>query len=210
MELWPGNNLQGIWMVTRKIDGIHAFSDGVNVTSRKGKPLYNIPFASKFIEAEIFCGTFKESQSITRSSVNPPRQVREHEIFHLDPIDPRLFICKYLNPTIEYIVQTMNYEINQGNEGLVLYGPDGEVYKVKPVETYDVPIIGITEGKGRNKGRLGAFITPKGKVAGMTDAQREEYFTPNIIGETIEVDCMQLTPKGKFRHPRFIRMRYDK
>jgi DNA ligase-1 len=210
LKLWPGVDLQGVWIFTRKIDGIHAFSDGTNVTSRKGKPLYNIPFASKFKEAEIFCGSFKESQSITRSSVNAPRLVKEREIFHLDPIDSRLFMFTSLNPTVLYITTMMNQEISNGNEGLVLYGPDGEVFKVKPVETYDVLIIGITEGKGKNKGRLGAFITPMGKVAGMTDKEREEYFTPKIIGETIEVDCMQLTPKGKFRHPRFIRMRYDK
>jgi hypothetical protein len=210
MKLWPGTDLQGVWTFTRKIDGIHAFSDGTNVTSRKGKPLYNIPWGASFKEAEIFCGSFKESQSITRSSTNPPRQIYKEEIFHLDPIDPRLFMFKLLDPKIHFIIELMNATIRAGYEGLVLYGPNGEIYKVKPVETYDVPIIGITEGKGKNKGRLGAFITPMGKVAGMTDKEREEYFTPKIIGETIEVDCMQLTPKGKFRHPRFIRMRYDK
>jgi ATP-dependent DNA ligase len=49
-----------------------------------------------------------------------------------------------------------------------------------------------------------------GKVGtGFSDAMRKEDWNSRI-GEFIEVECMQLTPDGKFRHPRFLKRRWDK
>jgi ATP-dependent DNA ligase len=99
--------------------------------------------------------------------------------------------------------------VSQGYEGLVLRQGDRWL-KVKPKETYDVLVTGIVEGTGKYAGKLGALITDMGKVGtGFTDKDREDLFTLPI-NTIIEVECMELTPKGKFRHPRFIRVRYDK
>jgi DNA ligase-1 len=81
---------------------------------------------------------------------------------------------------------------------------------------------------------MGALLTPRGKVGtGFTDKQREEWYEwfmtqpcgiYDEAGEkptrfelladgaapTIEVDCWELTKDGKFRHPRYIRLREDK
>jgi len=97
--------------------------------------------------------------------------------------------------------------LKRGDEGLVIY--QGEVsYKVKPRENHDVIVTGFTEGKGKYSGLVGALETNMGKVSGMTDQQRADF--TKELPEVIEVECMGLTKNGKFRHPRFIRVRFDK
>src|SRR5204863_1710064 len=83
--------------------------------------------------------------------------------------------------------------------------------KVKPEETHDIAITGFVEGKGKHLGRLGYVTTEKGAVgAGFTDAERRllwiEAEAKRLIGQVIEVSCMQITPIGRFRHPFFVRM----
>ena len=50
--------------------------------------------------------------------------------------------------------------------------------------------------------------------AGFTDAERQflwaEAMARRLVGQVIEVSCMQITPIGQFRHPFFLRMRPDK
>ncbi len=94
---------------------------------------------------------------------------------------------------------------------MVFQNVKGDIIKFKKSYTYDVEVIGLEEGKGRNKGILGAFITPNGNVGtGLTDKERIQYYNKHMIGTIIEVGCMELTETGKFRHPRFIRVRDDK
>jgi ATP-dependent DNA ligase len=74
-----------------------------------------------------------------------------------------------------------------------------------------VKITGLQAGLGKHQGKLGAFLTDMGKVGtGLTDHERVLYNTPDMIGQIIEVECMELTDDGKFRHPRFVRLRFDK
>lgn len=105
-------------------------------------------------------------------------------------------------------------------------------WKVKQRVTYDVPVTGIIPGKGKHAGRMGALVTPRGNVGtGFSDKDRvdllrvtklqHEVVAPSLSGNVaiikargapliIEVECMGLTPSGKFRHPRFLRIRWDK
>lgn len=206
-KLYQGQDLEGIWEVTIKIDGVRAFNTDKGILSRKGKPLYNIP-ANSLTDYEVYLGDFKSTISAVRSSQKEVEVKQEH-LYSLDPLDPRLHyaVCE-LTPDL---VQDMLTDVlSLGYEGLVLRQRD-TWYKVKPEETYDVVIIGIQEGTGRNKGRLGALLTTMGKVGtGFTDKDREELYTESVIGETVEVSCMEVTDAGKFRHPRFVRMRWDK
>jgi ATP-dependent DNA ligase len=78
-----------------------------------------------------------------------------------------------------------------------------------------VAITGFVEGQGKHLGRLGYVKTSKGDVgSGFTDIEREilwsEAKAARLIGQVIEVSCMQFTPNGQFRHPSFVRMRPDK
>lgn len=112
----------------------------------------------------------------------------------------------------------------QGKEGLVVkdkrspYMPGKEsVHWCKLVgegETYDLPVVGVTEGKGRHEGRLGALICQlpsKDTVnvgTGYTDEEREVFFkAPPAL---VEIRFREKTPSGSLRFPSFIRVREDK
>lgn len=208
-ELWNKEDLKGVWTISIKIDGVRCHNINGQHFSRKNKPLYNIPKFNGEI-AEIFCGSFKKTIEATRTFTKEMEILPEH-IYELHPnLDKRLILGDFNNPTKEFITETFEKYHSLGYEGLILQQGNKRL-KVKNEETHDVKITGILEGKGRNKGRLGKFVTEMGKVGtGLTDLERIEYWNPNIIGETIEVKCMEITPYGKFRQPRFIRMRYDK
>ena len=92
--------------------------------------------------------------------------------------------------------------------GRWLLHPGNVWLKVKSSDTFDVQVTDVVPGRGKHTGRMGALMTERGKVGtGFTDAQRSEVWQ---AGEIIEVECMSLTPSGKFRHPRFVRRRFDK
>ena len=94
--------------------------------------------------------------------------------------------------------------------------------KWKPVITVDLNIVGVEEGTGRNKGRLGAFIcegVDDGRDirvnvgSGLTDDNRIDYWANRniIIGDIVEVaaDAVTQNQDGTYslRFPRFVRFR---
>jgi len=206
-EVWDGRDLEGEWEITYKIDGVRALiTDGVAV-SRSNKPLYNLEHMPTG-DFEIYLGSWEESVSAVRT--HDGSYIDHSCAYSLDPLDPRLFKEVLTDPPAGAIRAIMYAAIGEGYEGLVLRQGDRWI-KIKPTENADVKIIGLKEGKGRNAGRLGAFITEFGNVGvGLTDDLRTEYWDQDLIGETIEVKFWEYTPAGKFRQPRFIRMRWDK
>lgn len=204
---WDGSDLKGLWEITYKIDGVRAISDGKNVTSKHGKPLYNLDhLVHTFRDAEIFRGSFKRTIESVRSSkkVDP---VQADEVYSLDPLDPRLQAGALINPEATYIADLLNRVVASGYEGLILRQGDRWI-KVKKFKTYDVTVTDVQPGKGKHTGRMGALLTEKGKVGGgFTDEMRERT---DWIGRIIEVKCMELTADGKFRHARYLRTRDDK
>lgn len=236
---WKGNDLKGKFDITLKIDGVRMLrdKDGKPI-SRNGKPLYNLEnVPMEITDAEIFYGSWETSITHVRSSVTDVGPVESQYVYSLFPtLDPRLYLGTVNNPTAEDINTALAIVVDQGHEGLVLREQGGKerLFKVKPHETYDVNVTGMIEGTGKHKGRMGALLTPKGKVGtGFTDKEREEWykwFTHQpctvfdefgdgpmeftLFGEArqpvIEVECWELTKDGKFRHPRYIRRRIDK
>ncbi|UGA43028.1 hypothetical protein HU230_0032865 [Bradyrhizobium quebecense] len=108
----------------------------------------------------------------------------------------------------------MEYANDLGHEGLVLRQRNHWI-KVKPEETHDVTITGFFEGRGKHSGRLGYVTTAKGGVgSGFSDTEREllwaEAKAGRLVGQMIEVSCLEITLDGQFRHPFFVRMRPDK
>lgn len=72
---------------------------------------------------------------------------------------------KYIFPVehkvgkISILKSTWNkYVEKEKNEGIVVRSADGKIYKCKPVFTFDLGVIAIEEGRGKNKGRMGALI----------------------------------------------------
>jgi DNA ligase-1 len=81
--------------------------------------------------------------------------------------------------------------------------------KLKFEEHVDLVIVGMDEGGGKNKGRLGAFICKTGKGdevnvgGGFSDEQRDEIWKhkKKYIGRIVEVKCQEKTKDGSLRFP---------
>lgn len=213
INTWNEQDLKGTWHFTYKIDGVRAHWDASSNTwkSRANKPLYNLPTPKEGNIFEVYLGSFKETIKQTRSKTKN-FLIPLEALYRLDPIDPRLDMYHINNPSKELIKEYLNIVNKLGYEGLVLRQKNTWL-KIKPTETYDVPILSFIEGKGKHINRLGAIITPMGKVGtGFTDEERIDIWNKKeeLTNTTIEASCMQLTEEGKFRHPRFIRLRPDK
>lgn len=217
-KAWRGKALKGDWELTLKIDGVRALWSSCGWLSRADKPLYNIPKREPGMptDCEVFVGSFRDTIRATRTKhlkPDTPRITKEH-LYSLDPIDGRLFRGTVNSPTAEYIRQQLRFANELGHEGLVLR--QGEKWiKVKPEETHDVRVTDAVIGEGKHRGRLGALVTPLGEVGtGFSDEEREalweDFRRGRLLGQTVEVSCMQFTPDGQFRHPVFVRMRPDK
>lgn len=216
---WNGNRLDGEWLVTLKVDGIRAiWHDDVGWLSRANKPLYNIPSwqPGRPRDCEVFVRTFRDTVRATRTRCrkeDTPSISQEH-LFGLAALDPRLHWGRLTDPDPATIRGQLQRANHRGYEGLVLRRGDLWL-KVKPVETHDVAVTGCAEGNGKHRGRLGFVTTDKGAVgAGFSDAERKLLWADakagRLVGEVIEVSCMQLTRDGRFRHPVFVRVRPDK
>lgn len=209
---WPEEDLRGLWEVSYKLDGVRTIVENGQVLSRAGKVLHGLQQAAEHLEGdfEFFLKDFKTTISITRTHQQRCWEELKDGFYSLAPVDARLFVGEFENPSKGFIEDLFKKAVAEGYEGLVL--KQGSVwYKIKEDYTADVLIIGVQEGTGRNKGRLGALLTTRGKVGtGLTDADRKELWKTQVIGQLVEVSYMELTPSGKFRHPRFVRIRDDK
>lgn len=122
------------------------------------------------------------------------------------------------------------YHFNQvtssGGEGIILknynsgyfFGKrNAHLMKIKEEVAKDLAVVGMVEGEGKYAGTLGALIVQsrdgtKHQVSGMTDAQRDEWWssTRSIIGKVVEIKAMKELPDGSLREPRFKCIRHDK
>lgn len=97
--------------------------------------------------------------------------------------------------------------------------------KWKPTRTVDLQVVGLEEGTGRNKGRLGALVChgiDDGKEitvnvgSGFSDDERTDYWKNSkyVVGRTVEILCDIITQNQdgtySLRFPRFVRFRDDK
>jgi DNA ligase 1 len=123
--------------------------------------------------------------------------------------------------------------VSQGFEGVMVKSTDAPYeckrstswMKYKPVYDYDLTVIGIEEGTGKNIGRMGALVCEgidDGKHitvnvgSGYTDEERQAYWdnTDSVIGQTAVVlaDAITQNQDGSYslRFPRFKTFREDK
>ena len=123
--------------------------------------------------------------------------------------------------------------VNDGFEGVMIKDMDAPYeckrntfwMKYKPTITVDLEVVGIEEGTGRNKGRLGALVCQgedDGKFisvnvgSGFSDGDRDDYWNNRnlVIGRTAEILCDVISQNRdgtySLRFPRFVRFRDDK
>ena len=137
---------------------------------------------------------------------------------------------KVTKELIDNIYKTYEKIIAQGEEGLVIDIADASyirakgtsMFKMKPEVSGDFKVVDVIEGKGKDAGRLGAFIIEyKDNIvhvgSGLTDSIREEVWAnpDEYIGKLIEVVYFGETKDEKtglasIRLPRFKRFRHDK
>lgn len=207
-SLWSGESIDTPCEVSIKIDGVRCFFTDDGPRSRAGKPLYNIPTNHSLTDVEVFTGTWESTVSAVRTKNG--NEIDVSYLYSLNPIDDRLLIGEYPHLCADDIKKMFSEVLSKGHEGLIIR-TDRSIYKVKSKENYDTKITGVKEGKGKFKGMLGYLETPLGNVGtGFTNKERVDMYSDHLIGETIEVEAMGLTPSGKFRHPRFVRLRFDK
>jgi len=216
---YKGGNLKGRWMVTRKLDGVCVLLDSPNrsAMSKRGKPLYG--FDRIFDKNPQVQGMFEVFRTNWETTVSLVRtqdgvdQVSPRDLYPICPPCAELILhVERLNLTELEIQIYLWQALQRGEEGLVLYGLDGQgIYKVKPEITVDIRVIGIQPGTGKYDQMMGALLTNYGKVGtGFTDAMREDLNGDHMLDQIIEVGFMGWTPAGKMRHPRFKRVRWDK
>ncbi len=210
---YDGRLLKGPIEVSIKIDGVRLHVENGEYRSRAGKPLYNLPKGLPDGVYEIYRNNFKETIEVVRASISEREPIREDEVYRLDVLDNRLLFARH-SEGIDYNDAALALEIvvAEGLEGLVVKEEEtGKLWKVKKEHTEDVKVTAVVPGKGKYVGKMGALMTDMGKVGtGFTDEERQLYNTKDMIGQTIEVKCMEITEDGKFRLPRFIRLREDK
>lgn len=201
-KVYNGETLNNA-IVSYKIDGVRAHLVDGQVVSRSGKPLYNLTLDTPI--AEVFLGNWETTVSAVRTQNGMP--IDKEHIYSLSPLDPRLVIGYYSTITSDEVEILFQQALNKQYEGLVIH-TETVLYKVKNTETFDLEVLGVIPGKGKFNGMMGALKTKKGNVGtGFSVLQRKESWA---IGDIIEIECMELTPNGQFRHPRFIRRRIDK
>ena len=115
----------------------------------------------------------------------------------------------------------------QGGEGVVIRVPEAPyqiglrnetMIKMKRGLSYDLEVVGMTEGTNRLSGTLGTLQCrwKDGGVvnvgSGLTDAQRQLWWTQRdlIVGKVVQVDAMTFSSKGSLREPVFKGVRDDK
>jgi hypothetical protein len=204
--------LSGTYEFFTKLDGVcvHIHEESPP-TSKRGKPLYNMPDVAPGIY-EAFKHNWETTVSLARTK-NSEDTFKPHELYQIYPKrDPRLYIGTCINPKESFIKMILNQELKKGHEGIIIW-PKFDCRSTKPIKvkdaiTIDIRITGIQPGTGKYEGMMGALLTSYGKVGtGFTDSHRAEEWTP---GEIIEVEFMEWTKDNKMRHPRFIRRRPDK
>lgn len=116
------------------------------------------------------------------------------------------------------------WQAQGGKDGAILRNPNapwepgrskGDIIKLKPLQDYDVEVVGFEKDIGAKTGRATVALIFRWKnnmthkVA--TGLNHEQQAAPEqFVGKIIRVKCMGLTSAGNMREPRFDGVRDDK
>lgn len=238
--------LDGVRCIAVKRDGV------VTLYSRNMKKFNNFVELEQFCTQEMLDNTVWDGEIISDDFQKLMHRVHAHTGVNDDvPIEYAVFDAlhiaewdagrsdrPYRTRKDDYVVannesdlQTYYQELlKQGFEGAIIKNLDSPYIsgksnfwlKLKPSDTADLFIVGMIEGTGKHKGRLGALVCEYGKIkakvgTGFTDAQRERMWESKdrLLGKMVEVEFLGLTKPNKhgnisLRHPSFKCLRLDK
>lgn len=152
-----------------------------------------------------------ERKQLLRSLITPSQNIALVPYYDIDSID--MLYSKH------------DQFLKAGFEGTVIKRKDSEYMfkrsvdwlKLKECRTGEFMCVGAFQGTGRNANRLGYIkiedgITVTRIGSGFSDEQREQYWNnqSEIVGHYVEICYQEKTKDGRFRFPRFMRVRYDK
>lgn len=152
----------------------------------------------------------------------PCLHITEGTVVDLDSAEGNAAMKQYANEAVE-----------QGYEGIMIKNQNEGYHckrssswlKWKPVHDYDLQVVAVEEGTGKNVGRLGALVcegVDQGKHirvnvgSGFSDELRDEIWRDrdSAIGQTVVVLCDAITQNASgeysLRFPRFKTFRTDK
>lgn len=92
-------------------------------------------------------------------------------------------------------------------------GKEGSTIKIKPRASGDFRVVGVTKGKGKRAGGIGALIVDLGQGIHCevgTGLKDEDVFGEDPTGRIAEVEYLSLTKDGMLREPSFKVYRNDK
>lgn len=213
VDYYDGQNLNGDWLVTYKIDGVRLLRgrDG-KVYTRNGKRMPNadrLPVS----DCEYFAGDWNESVSQLRNE-SRASECTGNNCYKLSPIDPRLVVGIYTNIHKDLMDKLLHQALLKGYEGIVVR--KGDIWlKHVPTRSVDLKVIDVIEGTGKLKGMIGAFVTKYGRIGSMavTADERKRLWEHRgeLIDKIIQVEYREFNKETqKLRFPRYIRTRFDK
>lgn len=117
--------------------------------------------------------------------------------------------------------------IRRGGEGAIFRNPSSayspgsrnmDMVKLKEFKDFDLKAFKLLEGTGDAKGRVAVLMCSDLRrrnihyvsAGALTHAERRELWTTPFTPRVIEARCMNVTPDGEMREPRFVRFRDDK
>jgi DNA ligase-1 len=222
MQNFKNTNITG-WTVSEKYDGVQGIWDGRCLKTRSGNQIaaprwWTNHLPNKHLVGELWVarGCFDLARAIVCSSKADSRW-KKIRFMVFSKTDGNLgpFAEKINQIKINSQVQLDNF-YNQilaaGGEGVVLTSSDGEQYKKKPLHDDDGKLIGYKEGRGRNTGKIGAFVIElrDGRrfsvSSGITQKLRS---VPPKIGSIIKFTFSGLTSSGLPRFASFAGLRAE-
>jgi len=161
------------------------------------------------------------------------RYNRLSSMFHAFQFDHVKLIKHVLFYTKEELTKFYNYATEAGEEGIVIYNPDGKYKDGKtfdwvrwvPPKTADCRVVGYYEGAKSLTGTLGGIIVDykgvevkvgsgfKNNFEGNNKINVRDYIWTHFEefdGKYAEIHFKNVTKKGSLRQPTFYRWRFDK
>ena len=186
-----------------------AFQKGTGIAMSKDEEKNDLRLVifDMFPLNEFWSGTSKEVYSERRRKLDfLEKQLVLSDVENLDVVS-----CIYKGNDHSVIWKYLEMAESQDWEGVMLNldtqyecKRSKNLIKVKKFYTYDLEIVGVEEGGGRNKGTLGALIVKyKNNTvnvgSGFTDEEREIFWKnkEDIIGRVIEVKYKEITVDKK-------------